>query len=60
MLDFQTGNESVIDFLETVKFLRNLLTPIKYERVENSMVKNVIIFGAIGAGKSTTLNALMN
>ena len=57
----QNGLESVVDFLQTTKFLEHLLTPAIYRPIQSlSPSRNVTVFGSIGVGKSTTLNALMN
>jgi len=55
-----SGVISVVDFLKTLEMLSVLLTPAKFRKVPAlQRVKNVIVFGSIGAGKSTSLNALM-
>ena len=56
----KSGLESVVDFLQTTKFLEHLLTPAIYRPVGVLHVRNVTVFGSIGVGKSTTLNALIN
>lgn len=57
----KTGLESVVDFLQTTKFLEHLLTPAIYRPMGVlGCARNITVFGSIGVGKSTALNALIN
>jgi GTP-binding protein EngB required for normal cell division len=50
-----------VDFLQTTKFLEHLLTPAIYRPVGAlGCARNITVFGSIGVGKSTCLNALIN
>lgn len=48
------------NFYNTLAVLAQLSTPIKFEEVEPypEQVKNIIIFGNIGQGKSSLLNKM--
>ena len=52
---------NVVDFLQTTKFLENLLVPAQYRPTgRGNHFKNITVFGSMGVGKSTALNAIMH